>query len=333
MFKFLPPLTTALAVSAIVLAAPARAESFSAADQFVTDLMQRKLILQSDKVWLATQTSNRSAQDLAACDAISGALAAQGVAVMWDVGLVSTPATGSFQDQLTALKNLGASKLMALGPIDDMGSMTVRIVEVPSGWLKGVRTARLSRIGAISGEPIQSAPEVPATSIAPISVSLPSDNTFQWTPSHGVGLQYSLLSGSGVTYRRWHENGWGYQVSGIPALSFSSGKASGFINLGMQGMLVHLQTNRMRLYSMFGIGAYYRPSETRYYTPEGTYGERTGEAWDIGIAPGLGLDYRLYDRFVLTGALGYTFSRQKFHIDPETYGYSPGVSLGLMLEW
>gem|GEM_PF-2110833 len=329
MFRVALPLAipaVAAILSTVSIALPAHAQSPSVADRFVQDMLQQKQLLPTDKVWLAPPSGERSARDVAVCDAVGAALAAQGIAVMWDVGMAESVTTGGFQQQLAALKDMGVTQLISFGHADDRGNLTVRLVEVPGGWLRSARNVNLDATGMASP---------PSTiAVGPTGIIF-SDRLVTWNPRHGLGIQYSSLSGSGATYRNWLDNGWGYQVAGIPAISFSDNRTTGFVNLGLQGMAPILKTDRLRLYSLLGIGALYRPNDVRYiYDPgTGVSTDRTGDAWDIGLAPGIGLDFRIYDRFLLTGALGYTFSRQSFAADAPTYAYSPGISLGTIIEW
>lgn len=307
---------------AVAVALPAPAQSLPSAERIVAELLKDQLLSPSDKVWIALPSDDRSEREIAACDALSMALSARGIAVAWDVGMASAPAGGGFQEQLAALKGMGATKLLSLGRSDDLGNLTLRIADLPGGWLRSIRTVTLDR--NVRDERLEGKASI-----------LPAERTATWSPRQGVGVQYSSLSGSGASYRRWSENGWGFQVAGIPALSFTDSRTTGFVNLGLQGMSPLLKTDRLRLYTLLGLGALYRPNEVRHtYDPETQLSTSyVGTAWDLGLAPGVGVDYRIHDRFLLTGALGYTFSRQSFGPATSSYGYSPGVTLGTLIEW
>ncbi len=313
-----------LAAAVVAIAMPAQAQSLAAADRVVQDLLAEKLLLPTDKVWLALPSAEPFSRDVAVADALSQAMTARGLAVMGNVAMAQRPAEDGFQRQLAALKEMGVTKLVSLSPLDDLGTVTLRIVEIPGGWLKSVRSVSMGSGGTVASPPISSSGGM-----------IPDEGVVSWNPQQGVGLQYSSLSGSGATYRRWGANGWGFQIAGIPALSFVNNRTAGFVNLGLQGMSTFLKTDRLRLYTLLGVGALYRPNESRsrWDSDTQTVSTQEGAAWDVGIAPGLGVDYRIYERFLLTGALGYTFSRQSFAAEPPSYAYSPGITLGTLVEW
>lgn len=332
MLKSIPAAAIAALLATPALVAPAHAQSTAGADRLVQELIAQQHLQGTDKVWLALPSGDRTTRDIAVCDAVSAALSARGIAVMWDVGLASSLTSGGYQEQIAALKAMGVNKLVSFGRVDDVGSLTLRVAEVPGGWIKAVRTVNLGPGGG---------PAAPAAVVVggptPLSgptVVIPPDRLINWNPGHGLGLQYSSLAGSGATYRNW-KGSWGWQVAGIPALAFTDGQASGFVNMGLQGMYTLLKTDNLRLHTLLGMGALYRPSETRsvYNPTTGISPSRTGEAWDLGLAPGIGLDYRIFDRFLVTGALGYTFSRQSFIDEEATFAYSPGFTIGTVIEW
>jgi hypothetical protein len=315
-------------IATMAIAQPAHAQSLTAADHVVQDLLAQKALLATDKVWLAQDADEPSTRDIAIADTFSKALTARGLAVMGNVGMAQVPAEGGFQVQLDTLRAMGVTKLLSFGQRDDLGNLTVRIVEVPGGWLKHVSTVNLGS-GAVAAAP-------GTVTIGPTGDRvIPSERLIPWNPRHGVGLQYSSLSGSGASYRHWTESGWGYQIAGIPALAYNQNQISGFVNLGLQAMRTVLKTDRLRLFTLLGIGALYQPNlkRSRYDDATQAFVSQTGEAWDVGIAPGLGVDYLIHDRFVLTGALGYTFSRQSFSAETPSYAYSPGLTLGTLIEW
>ncbi len=326
MLRVAPHLALVTTIAAMAIAQPVHAQSLTATDRVVQDLLDQKALLPADRIWIAQESEEPTSSEIAIADTFSKALTGRGLAVMGNVGMAQVPAAGGFREQLDALKAMGVTKLLSFGRSDDLGNLTVRVVEVPGGWLKRVSTVNLG-----SG----STASAPGTvTISPDGL-IPGERQIPWNPGHGVGLQISSLSGSGASYRHWTESGWGFQVAGIPALSYDGKKVSGFVNLGLQGMKTLLKTDRLRLYTLLGIGALYRPNEvrTRFDDASQGYVTRTGDAWDLGIAPGLGVDYRIYDRFVLSGALGYTFSRQSFATELPSYAYSPGFTLGTLIEW
>lgn len=312
-----------VALAPLALAPAVQAQSLPATDRIVQELLTQGQLSTTDKVWLAPPSDERTANDLAVCDALAASLSARGIAVAWDVGLARSIAAGGYRDQLTALQAMGVTRVLSFGSADDLGQISLRVVQVPGGWLKSVRQVDLAE----AETPVASAREARLERLAPVP--------FNWNPQHGLGVQYSSLSGSGATYRRWLPSGWGVQIAGIPALSMTNNQAQGFVNLGLQGMAPLLKTDSLRLYTLLGVGALYQPKVTRYsYDYEKQQdNSRSAEAWDIGIAPGIGLDFRVHERILLTGALGYTFSRTTYGGDPARYGYSPGITLGSMVEW
>ena len=315
----------ALVASVAAIAPPAHAQSAAAADRLVQELLDTQDLKPSDRVWIALPLGEPSARDVAVADTLSEALYARGLTVMGNLNIAPSPTDSyGYQSQLAALKAMGVTKVLGIGQTDDLGNLKLRVIEIPGGWLKRVRTANLGDVAV----------EAPAVVVGPNGVTT-VERVVSWNPRHGVGVQYSSLSGSGATYRHWTQSGWGVQIAGIPALSFANNRTEGFVNLGLQGMHSFLKTDTLRLYSLLGIGALYRPNVSRSYfnSDSQSYVTVVGDAWDVGLAPGLGMDYRVFDRILLTGALGYTFSRQSFAAEAPTYGYSPGITLGTMIEW
>jgi opacity protein-like surface antigen len=323
MLRVVPVLALVTAFAAI--APPAQAQSVAAADRLVQELLAAQDLQPSDRIWIALPLGEPSARDVAVADALSEALTARGLTVMGNLGIAPSPTDSyGFQTQLAALKAMGVTKILGVGQTDDLGNLKLRIIEAPGGWLKRVKTVNLGDVASES-----------KTMLAGPGGVIPVERLVSWNPRHGVGLQYSSLSGSGATYRHWTESGWGIQLAGIPALTFTNNRMEGFVNVGLQGMRSFLKTDRLRLYTLLGIGALYRPNVTysRFDPDSQTYSPKTGDAWDLGLAPGLGMDYRVHDRILLTGALGYTFSRQSVSTDAPTYAYSPGFTLGTLIEW
>lgn len=312
-----------VAFAPLAVAPAAQAQGLPATDRIVQELITTGQLSTMDKVWLTLSTEERTEDDQAVCDAFAASLAARGIAVAWDVGLARSVATGGYREQLAALQAMGVTRILSFGSADDRGNLSLRVVQVPGGWLSSVRQVDLTA----AKPPAPSAREARLERLAPVP--------FDWNPQHGLGIQYSSLSGSGATYRRWLPSGWGVQIAGIPALSLTNNQTQGFVNLGLQGMAPLLKTDSLRLYTLLGIGALYQPHVVRYsYDYDTQLGSsRTADAWDIGLAPGIGLDFRVHERILLTGALGYTFSRSTFGGDPARYGYSPGITLGSVVEW
>jgi len=322
MLRVAPILAMAVAIAAV---APAHAQSAAAADRLVQDLLASQDLQASDRIWIALPLGEPSARDMAIADTLSEALSARGIAVMGNLGIAPSPTDSyGFQTQLAALKAMGVTKVLGIGQSDDLGNLKLRVIEIPGGWLKRVKAVNLGDVAA---------PD--KTVIVGPGGAIPVERLVNWDPRHGVGLQYSSLSGSGASYRHWTPGGWGVQIAGIPALSFTKNRTEGFVNMGLQGMRSFLKTDRLRLYGLLGVGALYQPNVSRGRVDPGTnlFSTQTGDAWDLGLAPGIGVDYRVHDRILLSGALGYTFSRQSFAADAPTFTYSPGVTVGTVIEW
>lgn len=323
MLRTLPVLALVSMIAAI--APPAHAQSVQAADRLVQELLTAQDLQPSDKVWIALPLGEPSARDLAIGDALSEALTERRITVMGNLGFAPSPTDSyGYESQLKALKNMGVTKILGISQSDDLGNLKLRIVEVPGGGLKRVKTVNLGDL----------APTQPTVIVGPGGV-VPAERVVSWNPRHGVGLQYSSLSGSGAAYRHWTESGWGFQIAGIPAVSFANNRTEGFVNFGLQGMRSVLKTDSLRVYTLVGIGALYRPNVTRSrFDPDSnSLVTQSADAWDAGLAPGVGVDYRVHDRILLSGALGYTFSRQSYSSEAPTYAYSPGFTLGTMIEW
>ncbi|MNX57337.1 hypothetical protein D3C86_881530 [compost metagenome] len=132
---------------------------------------------------------------------------------------------------------------------------------------------------------------------------------------NGLGLSVSTLAGSGVTYRRWLDNGLGFQVAGVPFMGMKDdGSLGGFYNIGAQVMYAPLRFDNVSFYGMLGAGV-----------GNNLYAGRS----DAGIAPGVGMDWSLSPNFALVAALGYTLSMtQTASPRRTTYGLSPGFTVG-----
>jgi hypothetical protein len=132
---------------------------------------------------------------------------------------------------------------------------------------------------------------------------------------NGLGLGVSTLAGSGITYRRWLDNGVGFQVAGIPFVGMKDdGSLGGFYNIGAQVMYAPLRFDSVVCYGMLGAGV-----------GNNLYAGKS----DAGIAPGIGLDWYLSPSFVLVTTVGYTLSMtQTLSPRRTTYGLSPGFTVG-----
>lgn len=132
--------------------------------------------------------------------------------------------------------------------------------------------------------------------------------------TQGVGLQMSWLSGSGLAYRRWLPEGWGFQVAAFP---YFTGDYY-FFNPGGQVMKELFRGNNVRAYGLAGIGL-------------ATYGSSySGSGFQLGLPVGGGLDWFWNDNFAWTFGVGYTLAFQSNSSMPS---FTPGGTIGLMLEW
>lgn len=137
--------------------------------------------------------------------------------------------------------------------------------------------------------------------------------------TQGVGVQVSWLSGSGLTYRRWLDNGFGFQVSGVPFLT----SGSSFINVGGQVMKEFFRSRTVRGYGLLGAGLAYSYGGTSYDNNGAQVAAPT--SLNVGIPLGIGGEWFVTDNLAFTAGAGYTLA---FPLS-----FSPGGTIGLMLEW
>lgn len=153
----------------------------------------------------------------------------------------------------------------------------------------------------------------PAAALAASSAAL---------PRHSLGVSVSWLTGSGLTYRRWFENGLGFQVAGVPMLTTTNT----FVNVGGQVMQLITKNDAFCLYGLTGFGVGYSASN----------GFGTGvpiNHTDIGIPLGVGMDWYVTRDVACTLAIGYTLSTSFNGAQSAGYGFTPGFSFGTILEW
>lgn len=180
-------------------------------------------------------------------------------------------------------------------------------------------------------------PEVPIATTASASIASAALRTTALAqtyallpePANSIGLGISWLSGSGVTYRHWFPDGFGFQVAAVPFLSISpnaSGSSSltGLGNIGMQGMYKFLRWQNFRLFWLLGFGYAYN---TWFTDGNGTPRN------DFGLAPGIGADWMLASNLGLNLSLGYTVSYTQIGGQPGQPGFSPGAGGGIFLDW
>lgn len=144
---------------------------------------------------------------------------------------------------------------------------------------------------------------------------------------NGVGLSASWLAGSGITYRRWLDNGFGYQVAAIPFFQPNNGEAIGFVNFGVAAMGTLLRAESFRGFWILGYGTYLTRENVF-----GANGDRTVKALaDLGIAPGFGIDYLIGQNLALHAGLAYTVSfkiRPPERVAEAGWGFGPGGQIG-----
>lgn len=301
-----------------LMASPAAAQ---AADGWAEALIQKRLVHPGDRVWLAPQELQWSAVDLQALDDLTAALVARRVPVVRDLSFPPEAGDGDLRKPLAMLKELGVTKVVSYTRARDEDSAAFRILEVPTGQVLAVET--LTARAHLQPEK----PSIAETPGRPANYST------------ALGLSVSYLAGSGLTYRRWFENDWGVQVAGIPFVTVSNNVPSGFVNLGLQGMVPFFKGERVRLYGLLGTGAAYNVSNTYAYPAPALDGTQppavmvSSDRWDLGVAPGVGVDYLFYNNFALTAALGYTVSRTSGRDVTPSWSLGPGGTFGVLVYW
>lgn len=135
--------------------------------------------------------------------------------------------------------------------------------------------------------------------------------------TNNLGLQYSTLQGSGLCYRNWMGDGLGFSVAGIPYQSVDDTvtppKSSGFVNFGGQLMKAFYEGPASRLYGLAAVG--------------------TGIFYDAGrrdtnISLGVGADWAMSQKFLVTAAIGYSQATQFRDNGPTSNTFSPGYTFG-----
>ncbi len=164
------------------------------------------------------------------------------------------------------------------------------------------------------------------------SVSVPGSTLAQaaWEPKdqHGIGVTVSWVAGSGVSYRHWWQNGFGFQVAAVPLISYQNDSLSGLMNVGVQGMGPIVLNRTFRLFWLLGYGAAF---DRGYFYNLSYAGKPDAYRLDQGVAPGVGLDLMITPNFALHAGLAYTVS---YSGNSETGtlvlkpGFSPGGAIG-----
>lgn len=290
------------ALSALLAAAPAQAQVATAntAERFAETLATRKLVEPSDRLWLSPDPLRWDAAEVTFLDALTAALVARGFQVMRAPSVVSErPAARPAEP-----KELGATKILSYTLLRDDERATFRLMDARTGLVQVV-------------EPL-STTQAAAAEFAPRNYL------------RALGVGGSNLAGSGLTYRRWFENGWGYQVAGVPLVSVEQNTWRTWVNLGAQAMLSIYRTDRVRLFGLAGLGAAYASNPVMDQTGAFT---GTTTRLDIGLAPGIGADVFVFNNVALTASLGYTFSRTTVDALAPQWGLNPGGSFGAMIYW
>lgn len=306
------PLLLAALVAPMV-ALPAAAQT---AAGWADSMIKKKLVAPGDRVWLQPLELKWSAADVQLMDDLTSALLARKVAVVRDLTFPG-PAPED-REPLEHLKGLGVSKVLSYTRARDDESANFRVIEIPSGLVVAVETI------SAKGEPDKAT--IAETPVRPTNYA------------RALGLSASNLSGSGLTYRRWFENDWGVQVAGIPFVTVTNNLPSGFVNLGLQGMMPFFKGERVRLYGLLGVGAAYSLNRYSTYVPgpggaDGSMVTTTTDRWDLGIAPGIGLDYLFFNNLAVTTAVGYTVGRTSGSQQDPSWSLSPGGSIGVLVYW
>lgn len=295
---------SALLALSVAMPAQAQVATASTAERFADALAKRKLVDPSDRLWLAPDPLRWDGAEVTFLDALTAALMARGFQVMRAPAVV---AAGHEAARYPALKDLGVTKVLSYTLLRDDERATFRLMDARTGLVQVVEPVATT----------QAAPATPAE-FAPRNYL------------HALGAGGSNISGSGITYRRWFENGWGYQVAGLPVVTVDQSGWRTWINLGAQGMLSIYRTDRVRLFALAGLGAAH--SSTPLYDGSGAVSGASTRL-DLGVAPGIGADVFVFNNVALTASLGYTLSRTTLNTPTPQWGLNPGASFGALVYW
>ena len=154
-----------------------------------------------------------------------------------------------------------------------------------------------------------------------------------------IGMGVSWISGSGIIYRHYDKSEFGYQVAGIP---WVTGQWTLF-NVGAQVMQRIMTRDQVSMHWLLGFGYAYMKNNWL------TDWQQQSEHVDLGIAPGVGIDYSLGKNWWVTGALSYTFGAQwgldkSGNVSKPTNGrgtplqdwfwnFTPGLGAGILYAW
>jgi len=130
-------------------------------------------------------------------------------------------------------------------------------------------------------------------------------------PPDAIGLAVSWVSGSGLMYRHFFDD-WGIQVCGVP---YVTGNVA-FLNFGGQVMYRVIKRYPFQFSPLLGVG---------YAFNKNTFLSASEKA-DMGIAPGVQLDYAFNRNLWAFAHIGYTFGAQV--TTSMTADFKPGGGLG-----
>ncbi len=132
---------------------------------------------------------------------------------------------------------------------------------------------------------------------------------------NNLGAQFSTISGSGICYRSWLSDGFGFSVAGIPFQTTDGDKQSGFVNFGGQVMKSFYEGPMARLYALAGAGT-------------GIFFDSNRQ--DTNVSAGLGADYVMAPKVLLTAAIGYSQATQNRRNENKvSTSFEPGYTFGV----
>jgi len=135
-------------------------------------------------------------------------------------------------------------------------------------------------------------------------------------PPDAIGLGVSWVSGSGLVYRHWVDETWGFQLGGIPYVQGTFA----FVNFGGQIMYRAIKRYPYQFSPLLGIGYAYNKN---------SWFVQNGEKTDIGLAPGVQLEYALNRNLWAYAHIGYTMGAQITTGATPSADFRPGGGLGM----
>ena len=188
-------------------------------------------------------------------------------------------------------------------PLTLAAALTAAQVAAPFqiAQMKTSQPAPESRQAAPAHAPAQAEEEAPASALA-------------FAAKNNLGVQFSTISGSGICYRSWLSDGFGFSVAGIPYQTTDGDKQSGFINFGGQVMKSFYEGPLSRLYALAGAGT-------------GIFFDSNRQ--DTNFSAGLGVDYVMAPKVLLTAAIGYSQATQNRRNENKiSTSFEPGYTVG-----